>query len=163
MEISDNIKKLIFDYWRKNGVDISKGFFNMFGITRYYMDDPEVQEMVIEFYGGVDNVIEKLKKLTNVIINTSNFKFYIDDVSYDSIDGEFRFNVIVDGGQILETEYEGEQELYTLYMVEGLDREFSEFIREDINETIYKVVSEKTGVFMSLDIFNVTQPGEFKV
>jgi hypothetical protein len=135
----------------------------MFGITRYYMDDPEVQEMVIEFYGGVDNVIEKLKKLTNVIINTSNFKFYIDDVSYDSIDGEFRFNVIVDGGQILETEYEGEQELYTLYMEEGLDREFSEFIREDINETIYKVVSEKTGVFMSLDIFNVTQPGEFKV
>jgi hypothetical protein len=163
MEISDNIKKLIFDYWRKNGVDISKGFFNMFGITRYYMDDPEVQEMVFEFYGGVEKTIERLEKLTNVIIDTSIFKFYINDVLYDSIDGEMRFNAIVDGGQILETEYEGEQELYTLYMEEGLDREFSEFIREDINETIYKVVSEKTGVSMGLDIFNVTQPGEFKV
>lgn len=163
MEISDNIKKLIFDYWRKNGVDTSKGFFNMFGITRYYMDDPEVQEMVIEFYGGVDNVIEKLKKLTKVIIDEGYIRFYIEDVYFDSTDVESRFLAIVDGGVVIPTEYEGEQDTYTLYMEEGLDREFSEYIREEINDIVYNVITKKTGLILSLDTFNVTQPGEFKV
>ena len=66
MEINNKIKKILFDYWKSNGVDTNITTLSLFGIPkRTYNEIEYVQSLVIEFYGGRDEVLKKLMKPKN--------------------------------------------------------------------------------------------------
>ena len=62
--MDEKITKLIIDYWRKNGVDTSETFLSLFGIP---IDDDDIYGLVVEFYGGVEQILIKLNKLVEML------------------------------------------------------------------------------------------------
>ena len=57
--MDEKITKLIIDYWRKNGVDTSETFLSLFGMP---IDDDDIYGLVVEFYGGVEQILIKLNE-----------------------------------------------------------------------------------------------------
>lgn len=167
MEINNKIKKILFDYWKSNGVDTNITTLSLFGIPkRTYNEIEYIQSLVIEFYGGRDEVLKKLKKLEGGILYGESYggepiKGKVFDVVYDKGDETFFCSVLVNGDDEIEVDDGVINTIYDEYMDEGLDREFSDGVRLVIEDMLYEQITLKTGIDMNLSSFEVSEPGNF--
>lgn len=170
MVLNDKIKKYLFNYWRKYGLDFSRNFFAQFGVNIMelpfgYDRDEFITDLVLEFYGGVEKVNEMLNKIKGKTINYEdeygNIRFKIINFIYDKGEKMFFYDVIVDGDSKILDENHDYQNVYDMWMYEGLDREFSEFIRHNVEDIVYDKITTKTGLNLILEDLRITKPGEF--
>lgn len=170
MEINDKIKKHIFRFWKTLGIETGENFFTQFGIDigqlTFYDKEDFIDDLIFEYYGGPDKILEKLNRLRNKVIEYEDeyggIRFKIVKFSYDKGDMSFYYDAIVDGDTILLDEEGKETTTYELWLEEGLDREFSGIIEETIFDVVYDRISDKLGLHLILENFKITKPGEFK-
>ena len=158
--MDEKITKLIIDYWRKNGVDTSETFLSLFGMP---IDNDDIYGLVVEFYGGVEKIYIKLNKLVGKKFNISDGGYDYDAIieSFQSYDDEgFVCEIDVDGN--------GEVEIFNLDETMTIsqaynDSEFGWEIGQEINDSLniwlYKTITEKTGIPVSVDKVNVIGDG----
>lgn len=165
--MNEFVKKSLFDYWSKNGVDTSQETLNIFSVSRRtYGDEEMVRDLVYEYYGGVDELLKKLKKLEGGILYGNSFggdrlRGRVFDVVYDKGDKEFYCSVLVDGDVEIE-EMEGHlSTLYDEYTNEGMDRDFSQGLEVELQDLLYDQITKKTGAVMHLGGFEITEPNKF--
>ena len=173
MEINNKIKKILFDYWKSNGVDTNITTLSLFGIPkRTYNEIEYVQSLVIEFYGGRDEVLKKLKKLEGGILYDESYggepiRGKVFDVVYDKGEETFFCSVLIDGDTEIEVApFTGDADgvintIYDEYMDEGLGMEFSDSIRLVIEDMLYEQITLKTGIDMNLSGFEISEPNKF--
>lgn len=149
--MDEKITKLIIDYWRKNGVDTSKTFLSLFGMP---IDDDDIYGLVVEFYGGVEQILIKLNKLVDK-------KFTIEDggYTYDAIIRKFS---VSDEGFVCDVAADGQGEVYLFNLDETMsisqavnDKEFGWEIKHEMADSIrdwlFEKVTKKTGIIVSVE------------
>jgi len=170
MVLNEKIKKLMFNYWRKYGIDYTRNFFTQFGINIMelpfgYDRDEFITDLVLEFYGGVEKVKEMLDKIKGKTINYEdeygNVKFKITNFIYDKGEKMFFYDVIMDGNSKILDENDDYQTAYDMWMEEGLDRDFSESMKHNVDDIVYDKITTKTGLNFMLEDLRITKPGEF--
>lgn len=164
MEITDKIKKIIFKYWKDNGIDLGNNFFTMFGVDITH-DDEIITDLLIEYYGGLEKTMERLDKLKNEVIEVTEYggtiRFKIINFTFDKGDKHFYYDVFMDGGVLLSDEDGNEQTTYDIWLEEGLDRGFTNESREYIEDIFYDKISSKSGFNFNLENLTILKPGEF--
>ena len=157
--MDEKITKLIIDYWRKNGVDTSEAFFSLFGMP---IDDDDIYGLVVEFYGGVEQILIKLNKLVDK-------KFTVEDSGY-TYDAIIRKFSVSDEGFVCEVDVDGtgEVELFALDKTMSIsqavnDEEIGWEIRMELKDGfrdwLYKNISKITGIVVNVDEIHVIGDG----
>lgn len=161
------IKKSLFDFWSKYGVDTSKETLSIFSISGRGNDNEEIiRDLIYEYYGGAGELLKKLKKLEDGILYGNSLggdrlRGRIFNVVYDKGDKEFYCSVMVDGDVEIE-EMDGHfSTLYDEYMNEGLGREVSEGLKIELQDLLYYQITKKTGAVIHLEGFEITEPNRF--
>lgn len=156
--MNEKLKKTIFDYWKKNGVDITKPFFSLFGLDagldgRYIGKSEVFHDLVIEFHGGVEKV---LKKLNNLVGQT----FTIIDGGYD-FDIKIEKFYVSDGSLSCDIAVDGQGEVFLFNLDETMsisqavnDKEFGWEIKHEMTDSVrdwlFEKVTKKTGIIVSV-------------
>lgn len=169
MEISDRIKKFIFQFWKKHGIDTSDNFFTQFGIDmrelHWTYKDEGIQELVIEYYGGVEKTLDKLNRLKDKDIEDDHeyggIRFKITRFIYDKGEKIFFYDVVVDGSVEILNGYDEESTIYDEWKDEGLSRDFTEATREYVEDVFYDKITTKTKLTFILEDLIITKPGEY--
>ena len=134
------------------------------------IDDDDIYGLVVEFYGGVEQILIKLNKLVDkkFTIEDGGYtydaiirKFSVSDYSYGSSHDEgFVCEVDVDGT--------GEVELFALDETMSIsqavnDEEIGWEINMELKDTVrvwlYKNISEMTGIYVDVDELYVIGDG----
>ena len=153
--MNDSIKTLIKSQWKKNGIDASQGFFSLFSLD-INKDADDIQKLIREYYGGIENVIKRLNKLTNK-------KIHIDDGGYDydfiftsfnpgGYDYTLFANAEVDGDG--EVDIISEEETFSIYDAvnnEDWGWEVKSEITDSINGWLFTNITEKFGIVVEVD------------
>lgn len=157
--MDEKIKKLIIDYWVKNGVDITKPFFSLFGLdagiddSRYVRNGKVFNELVLDFYGGVEKTLKKLNNLvgqTFAIID-GGYEFDIRIEKFYVLDGRISCDIAADG--------QGEVFLFNLDETMSIsqavnDKEFGWEIKYEMTDSLrdwlFEKVTKKTGIIVSV-------------
>jgi len=161
--MNEKLKKTITDYWEKNGVDITKPFFSLFGLDagldgRYVRNREDFYDLVIEFYGGVEKI---LKKLNNLVGKT----FTIIDGGYD-FDVRIEKFYVLDGRISCDIAADGQGEVFLFNLDETMsisqavnDKEFGWEIKHEMTDSIrdwlFEKVTKKTGIIVSVEDLKV--------
>jgi hypothetical protein len=157
---NDSVKNMLFKYWDMKGPDTSKIVMNLFTID--YNTEQSVQKWLVEWYGGYDKVLEMLKeyeeKTYRGIAGTYDFKFKVSDfrisgdIEVDDI-GLFWFDAEVDGdGEVyIDNGEEVVDNIEDARNNEDFGWEVDNEIKETINETLYKIITKKTGLKVECD------------
>jgi hypothetical protein len=167
MEINNKIKELLFKYWKENGVDTNITTLSLFGIPKRTYDEIDfVQSLVIDYYGGRDEVLKKLKKLEGGILygdlyNGDPLRGKVFNVVYDKGEQTFFCSVLMDGDVKIEVDDGVITTIYDEYMDEGLDREFSGLMTNVIEDMLFEQITLKTGIDINLSGFEISEPENF--
>ena len=157
--MDEKITKLIIDYWRKNGVDISKTFLSLFGTP---IDDDDIYGLVVEFYGGVEQILIRLNKLVD-----KKFTIESGGYTYDAIIRKFS---VSDEGFVCEVDVDGAGEVVLFALGETMsisqavnDKEFGWEIKMELEDTVrdwlYNNISKITGIVVNVDEIYVIGDG----
>ena len=157
--MNEKLKKTITDYWEKNGVDITKPFFSLFGLDagldgRYVRNSKDFYDLVIEFYGGIEKILKKLNNLvgkTFTIID-GGYNFDIKIEKFYVLDGRISCDVVADG--------QGEVYLFNLDETMSIsqavnDKEFGWEIKHEMTDSVrdwlFEKVTKKTGIIVLVE------------
>lgn len=162
----EHLKQPMFKYWDINGIKDYKIAMKLFSIP--YGASSLVQNWLIEWLGGEDEVLKELNKLVGKIMEgvagTYDFKFYINNTRLYTHDGvEIFFDAIVDGDGLVEITLDDNSyidNIYDGYTNEDIGWEVEDEIRDTILETLSKIIPYEFG--FNIDRVIVTKPGEFK-
>tara|TARA_R110000796_G_scaffold94869_2_gene199795 strand:+ start:8137 stop:8655 length:519 start_codon:yes stop_codon:yes gene_type:complete len=166
MDINDKIKKVLFKYWKENGVQTDSATLSLFGISGVgYEELQYIQSLIIEYYGGPNEVFKKMNKLKGGILYGESFggepirgKVYY--VVYDKGEKSFYISVLLDGDVMVESD-EVVDTIWNHYVDEGLGREFTDGATEMVADMIYSEITVKTGIYTNLLDLEISLPGEF--
>jgi hypothetical protein len=166
MTVNSKIKEVLFKYWKSNGVDTDESTLSLFGIDKGATNEIEdVQSLVIEYYGGRDEVLKKLKKLEGGTLYGETYgesiRGKVFNVLYDKGDKTFFCSVLVDGDGEIEIEDGKTNTIYNEYMDVGLDMAFRRYISMIIEDMLAEQITLKTGINIYLSRFEVSEPGKF--
>ena len=168
MGINGKIKEKLFKYWKEHGVQTDRTTLSLFGLEYATYDElEELQSLIVEYYGGLIEVMEKMEKLKGGILYGDSYdnepiRCRVYDVKYDKHDRQFYLSVLLDGDFKVRLDEDGEIDtIYNHYMEEGLDREFSQEIEGMIKDLIYDQIMLKTGINVDLEEFEISEPNKF--
>jgi len=168
MDINDKIKKVLFKYWKENGVQTDSATLSLFGISGVsYKELEDIQSLIIEYYGGPNEVFKKMNKLKGGILYGESFggepirgKVYY--VVYDKGEKSFYISVLLDGDGLVKVGPDEEIDtIWNHYVDEGLGREFTDGATEMVADMIYSEITVKTGIYTNLLDLEISLPGEF--
>ncbi len=167
MDINGKIKEKLFKYWEEHGVQTDPTTLSLFGLEYVTWDElEELQSLIVEYYGGLIEVMKKMEKLKGGILygetyNDEPIRFRVYDVVYDKHEKQFYFSVLLDGDFKIKLDDDEIDTIYNHYVNEGLGREFSQDIEDMAKDSIFDQIQLKTGINSDLEEFDVSKPNEF--
>jgi len=153
--ISNKIRNIILKQWKKNGVDASPGFFNMFGLN-YSKNGNDIKKLVYEYYGGVENVLKRLNKLIDkkIHITDGGYDYYCKIMSFKRwhIDEPIYVEIEVDGdGEVFIFPEDKLENIKDAYNNEDYGWEIKDEMKDSINKWMYYNITEKYGIDLEVD------------
>lgn len=160
----DHLKEPMFRYWDMSGPKDFKMSMKLFSIPP--AGSTLVQEWLLEWMGGEDELYKMLKKYEGLdfrgISGSYDFKFYIDNLTIYTHDVvEIYFDAVVDGDGKVNIEGPGFiiNTVYQAIMNEDFGWEIDVEIRDTIRETLEEIIDIE--FYININYISVTEPGMF--